>query len=595
MTAEHTGTLSDDAVSPADGPILSVRGLGVDFNVDNEWVMAAEDVSYDIHPGEILAIVGESGSGKSMSSMALLGLLPRNGRSKGSARLMGKELIGAPQKTLRRIRGNDVAMIFQEPMTALNPVLTVGEQIREAVEQHTEASPAAAKERAIELLRMVEIPEPERRYDSYPHQFSGGQRQRAMIAIALANDPMLLVADEPTTALDVTVQAEVLELLRRLNKRLRSAILLITHDMGVVADLADHIVVMERGRIVESAPSQQLFLTPKEPYTRQLLDAVPYLGSKVGGVLTDVEVVDGSIRIHEDYAERALAHRQEHTAAGTVPALELAGVDIEYPGRFRQPPFKAVHDVSFTILPGEVMGLVGESGSGKSTIARAVTGLIRTSAGSVRIAGTDITSLSARQILPLRKKFAIVFQDPAASLNPRLSIGDSIGEPLYLHEKLSRADLDRRVQGLLEDVQLPVSFRNRYPHELSGGQRQRVGIARALSLRPSLLVADEPTSALDVSVQAAVLKLLQELQRERGFACLFVSHDLAVVELLASHIAVLSKGRLVEQGTTEQVLKYPRDPYTRRLLAAAPVPDPTEQAVRREQRNAILAAGTTAS
>lgn len=593
MAAHGSTVISDDSPAPVDGPILSVQGLGVEFSVDDQWVMAAEDVSYEIHPGEILAIVGESGSGKSMSSMALLGLLPRNGRSTGSAKMLGRELIGAPQSTLRRVRGKEIAMIFQEPMTALNPVLSVGEQISEAVEQHTELSPSQAKQRSIELLRMVEIPEPERRYDNFPHQFSGGQRQRAMIAIALANDPMLLIADEPTTALDVTVQAEVLDLLRKLNKRLNSAVLLITHDMGVVADLADHVVVMERGRIVEAAPTTELFSDPKEAYTRQLLGSVPHLGSKVGGVLADVEVRDGRVSIHEEYAQASEQIREENAVSGVVPALELRDVDIEYPGRFRQPPFKAVSGVSLTINPGEVLGLVGESGSGKSTIARAVTGLIRTSAGSVSIGGTDITTLSARQLLPLRKKFAIVFQDPAASLNPRLSIGDSIGEPMLLHEKPGREALDKRVAGLLEDVQLPVSFRNRYPHELSGGQRQRVGIARALSLRPDLLVADEPTSALDVSVQAKVLELLQDLQRERGFACLFVSHDLAVVELLASHIAVLNKGRLVEQGSTEQILKYPRDPYTRRLLAAAPIPDPAVQAVRREQRTAILEAGLT--
>ncbi|THJ66156.1 ABC transporter ATP-binding protein [Arthrobacter echini] len=590
--SSSTVVITDEQTPVGTGPILAVSGLGVEFNVDNEWVMAAEDVSYEIRPGEILAIVGESGSGKSMSSLALLGLLPRNGRCTGSAKMLGNELIGAPQSTLRKVRGNDIAMIFQEPMTALNPVLTVGEQIREAIEQHTELSPADAKKRAIELLLMVEIPEAERRYDSFPHQFSGGQRQRAMIAIALANDPMLLIADEPTTALDVTVQAEVLELLRTLNKRLNSAVLLITHDMGVVADLADHVVVMEKGRIVEAAPTAQLFSSPTQDYTKQLLGAVPHLGSKVGGVLTDVEVVDGRLQIHEEYAEEARVAQESQNASGVEPALELVDVDIEYPGRFRQPPFKAVSGVSLTINPGEVMGLVGESGSGKSTIARAVTGLIRTSGGSITIGGTDITTLSARKLKPLRKKFAIVFQDPAASLNPRLSIGDSIGEPLLLHEKLGREELDTRVAGLLEDVQLPVAFRNRYPHELSGGQRQRVGIARALSLRPDLLVADEPTSALDVSVQAKVLELLQDLQRERGFACLFVSHDLAVVELLASHIAVLNKGRLVEQGSTEQVLKYPRDPYTRRLLAAAPVPDPQEQSMRREQRSVILAAGS---
>ena len=587
---------SDTAPAQTGPPILEVSGLGVEFNVDNKWVMAAQDVSYQVRPGEILAIVGESGSGKSMSSMALLGLLPGNGRSTGSAKLLGRELIGVPQSALRKIRGNDIAMIFQEPMTALNPVLTVGEQVKEIIEQHTDASPAQAKARAIELLRMVEIPDPETRFDAYPHQFSGGQRQRAMIAIAIANDPILLIADEPTTALDVTVQAEILELLRKLNKRLNSAILLITHDMGVVADLADHVVVMEKGKIVETAPVRQLFSLPTQAYTRQLLDAVPHLGSVVGGVLAAVEVEnDGSLQI-TDAPSAVLRGSREGAAAedGPVPALQLENVFIEYPGRFRQPAFKAVSEVSFTINPGEVMGLVGESGSGKSTIARAVTGLLPVSNGSVRINGTDIAGLSPKKMLPLRKRFAIVFQDPAASLNPRMSIGESIGEPLFLHEKLSRQELNRKVEDLLDDVQLPTSFRNRYPHELSGGQRQRVGIARALSLRPSLLVADEPTSALDVSVQARVLALLQDLQQQYGFACLFVSHDLAVVEILASHIAVLKQGRMVEQGSTERVLKYPQEPYTRRLLAAAPVPDPEEQAYRREQRMALLAAGSAA-
>ncbi|MCC9173076.1 ABC transporter ATP-binding protein [Arthrobacter sp. zg-Y179] len=589
-----TPVYSDTPATGTGSPILEVTGLGVDFNVDNEWVMAAEDVNYKVYPGEILAIVGESGSGKSMSSMALLGLLPGNGRSTGSAKLHGKELIGAPQSALRKIRGNDIAMIFQEPMTALNPVLTVGEQVKEIIEQHTDASPADAKARAIELLRMVEIPDPETRYDNYPHQFSGGQRQRAMIAIAIANDPILLIADEPTTALDVTVQAEVLELLRRLNKRLNSAILLITHDMGVVADLADNVVVMQNGRIVEASSVVDLFAAPQQDYTKALLDAVPHLGSKVGGVLAAVEVEDdGSLQITD--APRAVMKASEEVAEPTssqTPALQLENVAIEYPGRFRTAAFRAVSDVSFTIMPGEVMGLVGESGSGKSTIGRAVTGLLPVAEGSVRINGTDIAGLSPKKMRPLRRKFAIVFQDPAASLNPRMSIGESIGEPLFLHEKLSKAELDKRVENLLDDVQLPKSFRNRYPHELSGGQRQRVGIARALSLRPSLLVADEPTSALDVSVQARVLALLQDLQQEYGFACLFVSHDLAVVEILASHIAVLNKGRMVEQGSTEQVLKYPQDPYTRRLLAAAPVPDPAEQAYRREQRYALLSAGS---
>jgi len=550
-------------------PILKVRGLGVDFSVDGSWVMASEDVEFDINPGEVLAVVGESGSGKSVSAMSILGLLPQNARVSGSATLLGRELIGVREPMLRAVRGKEIGLIFQEPMTALNPVLTVGFQINEMLLSHFDMTPDESRRRVIELMKLVDLPDPEKRFDLYPHQLSGGQRQRVMIAMALACDPVLLIADEPTTALDVTVQAEILDLLRDLHHRLDSAILLITHDMGVVADLADRVVVMQNGHIVETGPAQELFTYPQNAYTQDLLAAVPHLGSEIA----DAATPDGRDDRPTDWA------------------LEVVDLVLEYPGRGRVPPFRAVDGVSFKVPQGEILGLVGESGSGKSTIGRAVASLLPITAGSIKIAGRDIKGLSQRDLMPMRRKVAIVFQDPASSLNPRMTIGESIGEPLFLHEKLRKGALAGRVEKLLDSVRLRRDYRYRYPHELSGGQRQRVGIARALSLGPDLLVADEPTSALDVSVQAHVLELFKDLQEQYGFACLFISHDLAVVEILAKQIAVLHRGQLAEIGSRERILRDPQDPYTRRLLAAAPVPDPAEQAIRREGRRALLAAG----
>ncbi|WP_019134973.1 ABC transporter ATP-binding protein [Cellulomonas massiliensis] len=579
-------TSTTDATPPAGWedqyvePILEVTGLGVDFRVDGEWVMASEGVDLRIRPGEVLALVGESGSGKSVSSMAILGLLPGNARVTGSAKLRGKELIGIPKPQLRAVRGNDIGLIFQEPMTALNPVLTVGFQVAEIILSHQNVTPQEARDRVVELFRLVDLPNPEAKVDAYPHQLSGGQRQRVMIAMAIACDPVLLIADEPTTALDVTVQAEILDLLRDLHRRLDSAILLITHDMGVVADLADDVVVMRDGHVVERGPIRQLFSQPQQEYTRDLLAAVPHLGA---------DIAAGALSVQDRPTEDEVVTGAPD--GGPTPALELEHVSIEYPGRGRTPAFRAVDDVSLAIAPGEVVGLVGESGSGKTTVGRAVVSLLPVAEGAIRVGGTNLAGLSRRELLPLRRRSAIVFQDPGSSLNPRMTIGESIGEPLFLHEKLRKEALNRRVEALLDQVKLPHAYRNRYPHELSGGQRQRVGIARALSLRPQLLVADEPTSALDVSVQAHVLELFQELQREQGFACLFISHDLAVVEILSSRIAVMRNGRLVEQGSREDVLLNPQDPYTRRLIAAAPVPDPDEQGARRAERARVLAAG----
>jgi peptide/nickel transport system ATP-binding protein len=538
--------------------ILEVKDLGVDFWVEGEWVPAAKNLSYEIAAGEVLAIVGESGSGKSASSMALLGLTPQNGRVFGSVKLAGEELVTATSKRLRELRGSGIAVIFQEPMTALNPVYTIGFQIMETLRVHFTMTNEKAKLRAIELLTMVDLPDPEKAFNSYPHQLSGGQRQRAMIAQAISCDPKLLIADEPTTALDVTIQAEILDLLRDLHKRLNSAILLITHDMGVVADLADRVLVMKDGVMVEQGSSRQIYKSPQQVYTQQLLAAVPNLGRGA-----------------------AVAAKP---ASKAELVLSLKDVQIEYSKRGRVPAFLAAKNINLEIAKGEVVGLVGESGSGKTTVGRAAVGLLPVKSGSLIVAGKDISSTKKSELRQLRSKLGIVFQDPGSSLNPRWSIAQSIAEPLVLSKQFSKDQTNKRIDELLNQVQLPLGYRNRYPHELSGGQRQRVGIARALALSPEFLVADEPTSALDVSVQARVLELLKELQKDLGFACLFVSHDLAVVDFLADRIAVMNHGEIVEQGDKNQILRNPQQDYTKRLIAAVPVPDPDQQQIRRETR-----------
>jgi peptide/nickel transport system ATP-binding protein len=541
-------------------PILEVKDFTVDFWVDGVWYPAAVKMNFDLHPGKVLAIVGESGSGKSTTALGLMSLLASNARMTGSVKVKDQEMLNAKAATLRKFRGKEVAYIFQEPMTALNPVYTIGFQVVETLRNHFDLSPNKARERAVELFTLVEIPNPEQSFDKYPHQLSGGQRQRAMIAQALACDPGLLVADEPTTALDVTVQAEILDLMRGLKDKLNSAILLITHDMGVVADMADHILVMKDGLTVESGTADQIFNKPQHPYTQQLLAAVPKLGST---------------------KKRALPYKED---AKPAPVLKLSDVTIEYPKRGRMPAFVAVKNFNLEIYPGEIVGLVGESGSGKTTVGRAAIGLIPIKEGAIEIVGNDISRASQKELFKIRRHTGIVFQDPASSLNPRLPIGESIGEPIFLAGLAKGADLAHKVEDLLDQVELPRSYRNRYPHELSGGQRQRVGIARALALTPDLLIADEPTSALDVSVQARFLELLQELQGKLNFACLFISHDLAVVDILSHRIAVMQNGLLVEVGDRDQILKNPKNDYTKRLISAVPVPDPTEQRIRREAR-----------
>ena len=453
-------------------------------------------------------------------------------------------------------------MVFQEPSTALNPVYNVGWQIGEGLRAHGMRDARQRRKRSIEMLRAVGIPEPEVRADYYPHQFSGGQKQRVVIAMALALNPSIIIADEPTTALDVTLQAEILDLLRRCRDDLGASIVLITHNMGVVADLADHVAVMYKGKLVEQAPVGDLFRSPKEAYTKQLLATVPRLGTS------------------------AQRHAPEQLSKVAVPILQAKDLEITYGGIFGNSGYRAVKSVSLEILPGEVLGLVGESGSGKSTIGRSIVGLTRVTGGSLSLFGIELRGARATTLRELRRRVGFVFQDPASSFNPYMTIAECIAEPIRVHKLLkNEAEIQRRIDQLLDFVELGRKMAGRYPSELSGGQRQRVGLARALALDPEFIIADEPTSALDVSVQARVLKIFQELQRELGFAALFISHDLAVVEQVADRVGVLKNGQLVEIGETQQVLRQPAHDYTKQLISAVPVPDPVLQAEQRRRRN----------
>ena len=551
--------------------VLSIEKLKVTFATDGGDVVAVDDVSLSVIAGEVLAIVGESGSGKTVTAKTILGLLPETAVTRGAVFVGESNVIVLTGKELRAIRGVDVAMVFQEPSLALNPVYTVGWQIAEGLRAHGRYSRKQARAKAIDILGKVGIPDPEKRVDYYPHQFSGGQKQRVVIAMALVLEPELIVADEPTTALDVTVQAEILDLLRRCRDEFGAAIVVITHNMGVVADLADRVAVMLDGKVVEEAPVAALFGNPQHPYTQKLLAAVPKLGS-------------GTVQTAERATKRA-------AAAATEPVVVAKDLVIEYAGRLGRGGFRAVNSVSFQIEPGEVLGLVGESGSGKTTIGRAIAGLTRVTGGSLQVLGHEMHGVKEREFKPVRSDIGFVFQDPASSFNPLLTIGQAIAEPLVVHGRVASTAAGRtRVLELLDAVQLPTAFVDRFPHELSGGQRQRASLARSIALGPSLLIADEPTSALDVSVQARVLELFAELQLEFGFAALFISHDLAVVDLLADRIAVLYRGELVEEGTGAEVLGAPKHPYTQRLLASLPVPDPALQAKRRDALHALQAA-----
>jgi len=544
--------------------LLSVRGLRVGFATEGGLVQAVEGVSFDLAPGEVLAIVGESGSGKTATAQTLIGLTRSpNARIEGSVRLRGAELVDAGEAELQKVRGARIAMVFQDPMTSLNPVYRVGGQIVEAIRAHQGGlRDEEARMLAIEMLDAVGIPEPRRRVDSYPHELSGGMRQRAMIAMALALEPEVLIADEPTTALDVTIQAQILELLRRLNRERNLATLLITHDLGVVAEVADRVLVMHEGRIVEGGTLDEVFYSPKDPYTRSLLGAV--------------------IRLDHSPPQRSSRQR--------APLLEVTDLVKYFPVKRgvmlerEVDRVRAVNGVSLRVETGETLGLVGESGCGKSTLCRAILQLLKPSAGSVRFEGREIAGLSRRRMRPLRGDLQMIFQDPYASLNPRKRIGQIVGEPLRLQGVDSGTQRRRRAQELLERVGLSPEHCDRYPHEFSGGQRQRIGIARALALRPKLIVADEPVSALDVSIRAQILDLLADLQEEMGLSYLFVAHDIGVVRHVSDRIAVMHGGEIVEEGSAEQVCERPLHPYTRSLLAAVPVPDPREARARQTVR-----------
>ena len=573
MTAP-AGTLSGAALAPEAAPVLSVRGLTVSVNTETGLRPLVSDLSFTLARGETLAIAGESGSGKSITALAVMGLLPPPAVriTAGTIHLGPTDLAALPERQMRRVRGDRVAMIFQEPMTSLNPVLTIGLQLTEAIRAHTGTTRQAARAQAVEALRAVRLSQPERRLDQYPHELSGGMRQRVMIAMALALRPEVLIADEPTTALDVTVQREVLDLLRDLQRDLGTAIVLITHDMGVVAEMADRVIVMRDGAAVEEGAVADIFARPQAQYTRDLLAAVPRMGR--AKILTDHEENKQSL-----YKSKAYTRLHACNPAGCTPIAHVEGLRVTYPLKGGLLPrtthlIHAVAGVSFSIAPGETFALVGESGCGKSTIARALTGLAPFT-GTVEIAGQPLAGLAPAALKSLRRRVQIVFQDPMAALNPRLTVGTLIAEPLVIHRVGTPAEQQARTADLLARVGLASDHATRYPHEFSGGQRQRICIARALALQPDLLIADEAVSALDVSVQARVLDLLRDLKAEFGIATLFISHDMAVVENIADRVAVMSLGQIVETGTAAQVFADPRHPYTRRLIDAVPVPDPS--------------------
>jgi len=561
-----------------------VRGVSVDFNTENGVFRAVENLDFDVRPGRTLAIVGESGSGKSVTSMAIMRLTDYTNGRISTGRILFRDsadrevdLTAATDETMRAIRGNDIAMIFQEPMTSLNPVFTIGDQIVEAIMLHQRLSRSAAREAARKLLEKVRLPDAAQLLDRYPHQLSGGMRQRVMIAMALSCQPRLLIADEPTTALDVTIQAQILNTIRELQRDLGTAVIFITHDMGVVAEMADDVVVMLRGKKVEQGTVDEIFNAPKHPYTRALLAAVPRLGSLTGRDLplrTPQTVLDG------DTLREVGEIREQDTASYDEPVLRVDKLTTRFDvghnffGRVTH-RVHAVEQVSFDVYPGETLALVGESGSGKSTIGKTLQQLVAPTSGAVRYNGQDIFSMDSAGRQRLRQEIQYIFQDPYASLDPRKTVAFSIAEPIRTHGLLSGEDaIARRVGELLEQVGLKPEHARRYPHEFSGGQRQRVCIARALASNPKLIIADESVSALDVSIQAQILNLLMDLQKDRGLSYLFITHDMAVVEKVSHRVAVLYLGQIVELGTRRQIFESPQHAYTRKLLAAVPVAEP---------------------
>ena len=566
-----------------DQPIARIENLRVEFQTKDGPVVGVEDVSFSVNPGETVCIVGESGSGKSVSSLSLMRLVEFGGGEIAGGRLLfdrkdGGEidLVKTDQSLMRTIRGNEIGMIFQEPMTALNPVFTVGRQLTEGLRLHRGMTKQQARDRALELMKQVRIPEPERRLQQYPHELSGGMRQRVVIAMALACEPRLLIADEPTTALDVTIQAEILALMDRLKRETGTAVMFITHDMAVVAQMADRVVVMFRGNKVEEGTVEEIFENPQHDYTKALLAAVPKLGEMRGKPAPEPMRLLG-----------VETHDTGPIMGSDEPLLKVRNLTTRFAvkaGFFRRTVANvhAVEDVSFTLNKGRTLSLVGESGCGKSTAGRSILRLVEPQAGHIELDGVDVMALDTNGLRRAREDMQMVFQDPFASLNPQMQLLDQVAEPLRNYGQTNRQELQDRVAALFDRVELPRSFMRRYPHELSGGQRQRVAIARALALNPKLIVADEAVSALDVSVQAQVLNLMMELQAELGLSYVFISHDMAVVERVSHDVGVMYLGRIVELGPRQAVFEDPQHPYTQALMKAVPIADPRMRKSERE-------------
>ncbi|MCU4181642.1 ABC transporter ATP-binding protein [Bosea sp. BH3] len=568
-------------------PILTVSNLTTSFRVEGLWKPVVRNISFDIKPKETLAVVGESGSGKSVTALSIMRLTPPgSSKIEGSIKLNGKELLTLPDSEMRHIRGNEIAMIFQEPMTSLNPVLTIGFQIAEALILHRGLSRSEAEAETIRLLEKVRIPAAKSRFHEYPHRFSGGMRQRVMIAMALACKPKLLIADEPTTALDVTIQAQILELIKTLQDEEGMSVLFITHDMGVVAEIADRTVVMYAGDEIETGKTEDIFANPQKPYTKSLLSAVPKLGSMIGrGRPMRFPVVDRATGESDVPTETP-----DTVQAAERPVLEVIGLTTRFDIRSGllssvKGRVHAVENVSFSLKAGETLALVGESGCGKSTTGRSVMRLIEPLRGTVLLDGVDVLKLNQHDLREQRKRMQMIFQDPFASLNPRMNVGTAIAEPLIINNLANRSEARDKVADLLKRVGLSPDMSNRFPHEFSGGQRQRICIARALAVEPRLLVADEAVSALDVSVKAQVVNLMLDLQARMGLGYLFISHDMAVVERVSHRVAVMYLGEIVEIGPREAIFQNPQHPYTKRLLAAVPIADPARRLEKRPVSN----------
>ncbi|MBA8880070.1 ABC transporter ATP-binding protein [Phyllobacterium myrsinacearum] len=583
MRANPSITTQPDRIAGIVGPVLSVDGLTTSFLVDGVWKSVVRNVSFEVMPGETVAIVGESGSGKSVTSLSIMRLLAKaTSRIEGSVILNGQNLLSLSDRQMRDIRGNDVAMIFQEPMTSLNPIFTIGRQISEALTCHSTMSQPEARAETIRLLEKVRIPNAAARFDEYPHQFSGGMRQRVMIAMALASRPKLLIADEPTTALDVTIQGQILDLIKVLQEEEGMAVLFITHDMGVVAEVSDRTIVMYRGEAVESGPTADIFHRGQHPYTRALLAAVPRLGSMQGRNwplrFPIVDIKTGETTIPIEVADTVDKRK--------TPILEVRNLTTRFDirtGLFSRKTgaIHAVENVSFDLFQGETLSLVGESGCGKSTTGRSITRLVQPNSGEVLLDGYNVLNLDPIALRNMRKSIQMIFQDPFASLNPRMSIDATIAEPFIAHRLGTQKQAREKAVDLLERVGLSADMFSRYPHEFSGGQRQRIAIARALSLDPKVIVADESVSALDVSIKAQVVNLLLDLQQNFNLSFLFISHDMAVVERVSHRVAVMYLGEIVEIGPRAAVFNNPQHAYTKTLMDAVPIPDPARRAIKR--------------